>query len=188
VRVSNALNAHRLRTPFLYILGALCLVYFSAFGKRGKSARGAPAVIVIRNATILTVSHGTLSTAPSLLRTAKSPEFGASINAPKDAQVIDAAGQSSCPALSIAIPHLAAESINEGSVSVSSMVNMSEILNPDDIDIYRDLAGGVLPPTFFMRLREFHRRTDVGHQASLGPARREAPVRRRGSRHQVALG
>src|SRR5258706_12180328 len=39
--------------------------------------------------------------------------------------------------------HIAAESVNEGSVSVSSMVNMAEILNPDDIDIYRDLAGGV---------------------------------------------
>src|SRR5437879_1854789 len=39
--------------------------------------------------------------------------------------------------------HIAAESINEGSVSVSSIVNMAEILNPEDIDIYRDLAGGV---------------------------------------------
>src|SRR2546429_9540480 len=39
--------------------------------------------------------------------------------------------------------HISAESINEGSVSVSSMVNMAEILNPEDIDIYRDLAGGV---------------------------------------------
>jgi len=34
------------------------------------------------------------------------------------------------------------------------MVNMSEILNPDDIDIYRDLAAESLPPTF-SRLREF---------------------------------
>jgi imidazolonepropionase-like amidohydrolase len=34
-------------------------------------------------------------------------------------------------------------SVNEGSVSVSSMVNIADVLNPDDIDIYRDLAGGV---------------------------------------------
>src|SRR2546429_821947 len=39
--------------------------------------------------------------------------------------------------------HIAAEAINEGSVSVSSMVNMEEVLDPEDIDIYRDLAGGV---------------------------------------------
>jgi len=56
--------------------------------------------------------------------------------------VIDAAGQFVIPALSIAI-RTSPPSINEGSVSVSSMVNMAEILNPEDIDIYRDLAGGV---------------------------------------------
>src|SRR5260370_11816113 len=33
--------------------------------------------------------------------------------------------------------------VNEGSVSVSSMVNIADVLNPDDSDIYRDLAGGV---------------------------------------------
>src|SRR5260370_39164749 len=33
--------------------------------------------------------------------------------------------------------------VNEGSVSVSSMVNIADVLNPDDVDIFRDLAGGV---------------------------------------------
>src|SRR6266478_9301725 len=82
-------------------------------------------------------------TAPSLLRMAKIAEVGQSVNAPKDAQVIDAAGQFVIPGIIDCHSHIAAESINEGSVSVSSMVNIAEILNPDDIDIYRDLAGGV---------------------------------------------
>ena len=34
-------------------------------------------------------------------------------------------------------------SINEGSVSVSSMVDIKDVINPDDIAIYRALAGGV---------------------------------------------
>jgi imidazolonepropionase-like amidohydrolase len=34
-------------------------------------------------------------------------------------------------------------SVNEGSISVSSIVNIADVLNPDDVDIYRDLAGGV---------------------------------------------
>jgi imidazolonepropionase-like amidohydrolase len=34
-------------------------------------------------------------------------------------------------------------SVNEGSISVSSIANIAEVLNPDDISIYRDLAGGV---------------------------------------------
>src|SRR5260370_14635384 len=70
-------------------------------------------------------------------------EGGEAGNAPKDAQVMDGAGQFVVPGIIDCHAHMAAESINEGSVSVSSMVNMAEILNPDDIDIYRDLAGGV---------------------------------------------
>src|SRR5712664_4109929 len=103
----------------------------------------APAVIVIRNATILTVSHGTIEHGSILIKDGKIAEVGQSVNAPKDAQVIDAAGQFVIPGIIDCHSHIAAESINEGSVSVSSMVNMAEILNPDDIDIYRDLAGGV---------------------------------------------
>ncbi|MDQ1472958.1 MAG: hypothetical protein QOJ99_4438, partial [Bryobacterales bacterium] len=39
--------------------------------------------------------------------------------------------------------HIMAEAINEGSVSVSSMVGIEDVLNPEDIAIYRALAGGV---------------------------------------------
>jgi imidazolonepropionase-like amidohydrolase len=40
--------------------------------------------------------------------------------------------------------HIAVDgSVNEGSISVSSIANIAEVLNPDDIDIYRDVAGGV---------------------------------------------
>jgi imidazolonepropionase-like amidohydrolase len=103
----------------------------------------APSVILIQNATILTVSHGTIEHGSILIKDGKIAEVGKSVNAPKDAQVIDAAGQFVIPGIIDCHSHIAAESINEGSVSVSSMVNMAEILNPEDIDIYRDLAGGV---------------------------------------------
>jgi imidazolonepropionase-like amidohydrolase len=98
---------------------------------------------VIQNATILTVSHGTIEHGSILIKDGKIAEIGQSVKAPKDAQVIDAAGQFVIPGIIDCHSHIAAESINEGSVSVSSMVNMAEILNPEDIDIYRDLAGGV---------------------------------------------
>jgi Imidazolonepropionase and related amidohydrolases len=39
--------------------------------------------------------------------------------------------------------HIVTESVNEGSVSVSSMVAISDVLNPEDIAIYRALAGGI---------------------------------------------
>src|SRR5581483_462389 len=40
--------------------------------------------------------------------------------------------------------HIAGDgNINEMSVSVSSMVNIKDIINPEDVAIYRALAGGV---------------------------------------------
>ena len=136
------LNADGLRTPLLYFVCVLRLVYFP-HSASAANPPDAPAVILIRNATILTVSHGTIEHGLILIKDGKIAEVGASINAPKDAQVIDAAGQFVMPGIIDCHSHIAAESVNEGSVSVSSMVNMAEILNPDDIDIYRDLAGGV---------------------------------------------
>jgi len=104
----------------------------------------APPVILIQNATILTVSHGTIEHGSILIKDGKIAEVGTSIKAPKDAQVFDAAGQFVIPGIIDCHSHIAVDgSVNEGSVSVSSIVNIADVLNPDDIDIYRDLAGGV---------------------------------------------
>jgi imidazolonepropionase-like amidohydrolase len=101
-------------------------------------------VILIQNATIFTVSHGTLEHASILIKDGKIAEVGPSIKVPKDAAIIDAAGQFVMPGIIDCHSHIAIEgSVNEGSVSVSSIANIAEVLNSDDIDIYRDLAGGV---------------------------------------------
>jgi imidazolonepropionase-like amidohydrolase len=103
-----------------------------------------PAVVLIQNATILTVSHGTIEHGSILIRDGKIAEVGQSIAKPQGAEVIDANGQFVMPGIIDCHSHIAVDgSVNEGSVSVSSMVNIAEVLNPDDIDIYRDLAGGV---------------------------------------------
>jgi imidazolonepropionase-like amidohydrolase len=112
---------------------------------RGAFAAAEPAsVILIQNATILTVSHGTIERGSILIKDGKIAEVGAIVKAPKDAQVIDAAGQFVIPGIIDCHSHIAVDgSVNEGSISVSSIVNIADVLNPDDIDIYRDLAGGV---------------------------------------------
>jgi imidazolonepropionase-like amidohydrolase len=142
MRIPTMLNAGRTRFSFLYILSFLCLLYFP-FSANAATPPDAPPVILIQNATILTVSHGTIEHGSILMKDGKIAEVGQSVKAPKGAQVIDAAGQFVIPGIIDCHSHIAAESINEGSVSVSSMVTMEEVLNPDDIDIYRDLAGGV---------------------------------------------
>jgi imidazolonepropionase-like amidohydrolase len=108
------------------------------------AAPDAPPVILIQNATILTVSHGTIEHGSILIKDGKIAEVGSSIKAPKDAQVIDAAGQFVTPGIIDCHSHIAVDGgVNEGSIAVSSIANIADVLNADDIAIYRDLAGGV---------------------------------------------
>ncbi|HKW55770.1 MAG TPA: amidohydrolase family protein [Candidatus Acidoferrum sp.] len=130
------------RCSALALFCALCACALPA-ASRAATPPDSP-VILIENATILTVSHGTIERGSVLIRGGKIAEVGKSIKAPKDAQVIDAAGQFVMPGIIDCHSHIAIDgSVNEGSISVSSMVNIAEVLNSDDIDIYRDLAGGV---------------------------------------------
>ena len=125
----------------LNLLYVFCFLYGPL--ARPATPPDAPAVIVIQNATILTVSHGTIEHGSILIKDGKIAAVGQTVKAPKDAQVMDAAGQFVIPGIIDCHSHIALEAINEGSVSVSSMVDMEQVLNPEDIDIYRDLAGGV---------------------------------------------
>jgi imidazolonepropionase-like amidohydrolase len=132
---------------FQTLIAAVFLVLASAFAARAATPADvppAPSAIVIQNATILTVSHGTIEHGSILIVNGKIAEVGQSVHAPKDAQVIDGAGQFVMPGIVDCHSHIAVDgSVNEGSISVSSIANIAEVLNPDDISIYRDLAGGV---------------------------------------------
>jgi imidazolonepropionase-like amidohydrolase len=99
--------------------------------------------IVIRNATILTVSNGTLR-GSILLRDGKIADVGDQITIPYDARIVDASGQYVMPGIIDCHSHIAIEgNVNEPSVSVSSMVDVRDVIDPEDISIYRALAGGV---------------------------------------------
>ena len=106
------------------------------------SLPGAGQTTVIRNATVLTVTKGTFQ-GSILIRDGKIVEAGEKVLVPEGARVIDAGGQFVMPGIIDCHSHIAADSINEGAVAVSSMVGIEDVLNPDDIDIYRALAGGV---------------------------------------------
>ncbi|MGA2131622.1 MAG: amidohydrolase [Bryobacteraceae bacterium] len=97
---------------------------------------------VIRNATVLTVTKGTFQ-GSILIRDGKIVEAGEKVLVPDGARVIDAAGEYVMPGIIDCHSHIAADSINEGAVAVSSMVGIEDVINPDDPDIYRALAGGV---------------------------------------------
>src|SRR5215468_2046378 len=139
MKTSIMLGSGQSRSSFLYFL---CLLYFST-SVSAATPPDAPSVILIQNATVLTVSHGAIEHGSILIKDGKIAEVGQTIKAPAGAQVIEASGQFVIPGIIDCHSHIAAEAINEGSVSVSSMVNIADVLNSDDISIYRDLAGGV---------------------------------------------
>jgi imidazolonepropionase-like amidohydrolase len=99
---------------------------------------------VIQNATILSVTKGTIEGGSILIRNGKIVEVGKNVRAPQGATVIDAKGMYVIPGIIDCHSHIAIDGgVNEGSVAVSSMAAIGDVVDPDDIDIYRDLAGGV---------------------------------------------
>jgi len=98
---------------------------------------------IIRNATVLTVSRGTLVNTDVLIRNGKIAAVGQNLKAPDDAQVIDATGKFVSPGIIDAHSHTMMDgSVNECTKSVTSMARTQDILNPTAIGIYRELAGG----------------------------------------------
>ena len=66
------------------------------------------------------------------------------VRAPEGIQVIEAAGMHLAPGVVDCHSHMAIErGVNEGTVSISAEVTMKDVVDPDDISIYRALAGGV---------------------------------------------
>jgi imidazolonepropionase-like amidohydrolase len=132
------------RRVFLSLLLTATLTRESRAADSPKAEKSPSSTILIQNATLLTVTHGIIEHGSILIQNGKIAQIGASIQAPKDSLVIDAKGQYVMPGIIDCHSHIAIEGhVNEGSISVSSIANIADVLNSDDIDIYRDLAGGV---------------------------------------------
>lgn len=104
--------------------------------------RREPQETLIRNATVLTVSHGTLQNADVLLRKGKIAAVGQNLKASPDARVIDATGKYVMPGIIDCHSHTMIDAVNELTLSVTSMAHIRDVLNPTDVAIYRELAGG----------------------------------------------
>jgi len=98
---------------------------------------------LIRNATVLTITHGTLQNTDVLLRDGKIAAIGKNLNASANARVIDGTGKYVMPGIIDCHSHSMLDTINEGTLSVTSMVRTADVLNTTDVDLYRELAGGV---------------------------------------------
>jgi imidazolonepropionase-like amidohydrolase len=67
-----------------------------------------------------------------------------SISAPSGARIIDAKGMHLTSGIIDEHSHIAiSKGVNEGGQAITAEVSIADVVNPDDIDIYRQLAGGV---------------------------------------------
>ena len=98
---------------------------------------------VIQGATIITVSGGTIENGSLVIRDGKIAALGPSLTIPEGARIIDAKGQYVLPGIIDCHSHMAVHAINESGVPVTSMVSIEDVLEPEDITIYRALSGGV---------------------------------------------
>ncbi len=111
----------------------------------GEAPAGTPSVILIRDATILTITHGKIEHGSILIRGAKIAAVGPNdqVTAPAGAQVINATGKFVMPGIIDTHSHTAIEgSVNEISLPNSGMVRIRDVVDNEDINAYRELAGG----------------------------------------------
>lgn len=106
------------------------------------AALSAQNTVVIQNGIIHTVTKGTI-TGSVVIVNGKITEVGEKVMTPAGAKIVDASGKHVIPGIIDCHTHIAVDAINEGSVSVSSMVGVDDVVNNERMDIYRALAGGV---------------------------------------------
>ncbi len=100
---------------------------------------------LIKNATLWTnEEQGVISGADILIKSGKINKIGSDLSAPSDAVVIDAEGKHVTPGIIDEHSHIAASrGINEAGQASSAEVRIGDIIDSEDITIYRQLAGGV---------------------------------------------
>lgn len=99
--------------------------------------------ILIKNATVWTnEKQGILQNTDVLIKGGKISKIGKNLSA-GGARVIDGTGKHLTAGIIDEHSHIAAASINEGAQSVTSEVRIADNINPEDINIYRQLSGGV---------------------------------------------
>lgn len=98
----------------------------------------------VTHAQVWTVSGATIDDGTVVVSGGKIRAVGRNVKIPSGAEVIDAKGGALIPGIIDCHSHIAIEGgVNEGTLSVTSMVAIGDVVNPDDIAIYRALAGGV---------------------------------------------
>ncbi len=100
--------------------------------------------VLIRGATVVTVTNGTYPRTDLLVRDGKIAQIGPNLAAPEGAAVLEAEGMFLMPGIIDTHCHFAVSGgVNEFSLSVVPEVRARDVIDSEDVQIYRALAGGV---------------------------------------------
>lgn len=116
------------------------------FGPFGRIAPPEPSeLMAFTNATIWTSGpQGTLEGATLLIENGTIRAVGTGIDIPSGATVVDLGGRHITPGLIDCHSHFATDGgINEATQAITAEVRIGDFIDCDDINIYRQLAGGV---------------------------------------------
>lgn len=98
----------------------------------------------IDNARIWTCDSLGVFTGDVIVRNGKISNIGKALGIPDDLEVINGKGMHLTPGLIDEHSHIAVSGgVNEAGRSISPEVSIGDVINPDDINLYRSLAGGV---------------------------------------------
>ncbi|MGI2855355.1 amidohydrolase family protein [Shewanella algae] len=111
----------------------------------GRSEQPGTEKLHIRNVTLWTSSEaGIIGNSDLILANGKIAKIGTNLSTPSGYQVIEGAGMHLTAGIIDEHSHIAVNGgLNEMSDAITSEVRIADVLNPDDIAIYRSLAGGV---------------------------------------------
>ncbi len=99
--------------------------------------------VLFKNATVWTnESDGILENTDVMVKNGKIAQIGEDLSA-GNAKVIDATGMHLTAGIVDEHSHIAAAAINEAGHNSSAEVTIEDVVDPQDIDIFRNLSGGV---------------------------------------------
>ncbi len=115
---------------------------FLAFGNKEMPKA---TTVLFKNATVWTnEKEGNLTNSDVVITNGKITAIGKNLTAPNGATTVDATGKHLTAGIIDEHSHIAASrGINEGTQSCTSEVRIGDIINSEDVNIYRQLAGGV---------------------------------------------
>ncbi|GIX34012.1 MAG: periplasmic amidohydrolase [Lysobacterales bacterium] len=114
------------------------------YGREGPPPQ--PEVLLLRGATIWTMDDalGRIEGGDLLVERGRIRAVGRGLQVPPRALVLDVTGKHLTPGIVDAHSHTAiAGGLNEASHAVTSEVRIADVIDPTDINLYRQLAGGV---------------------------------------------